>query len=168
MGWTFHNGASRADIIAELTDERITEGRVFRTLRKCLRGNTMYALHETGPADGELRKWICVYLLQRDPGYGWGYKDIDESMGPVECDCPVSYLDQADPATHKYAIEWRAKIRSIASKRPKVGERWELKSGCVVNEVTITSLRPLRGASSGTVYKLSKELLASRMLEGTA
>ena len=67
MGGTFPYGASRRDVIDELTRDRSADGRVFRTHRKCLRGNTMYALHESGP-EGEPRKWIGVYLLQRSEG----------------------------------------------------------------------------------------------------
>ena len=129
----------------------------------------MYALHETGPAGGEMHRWICVYLLQRDRGYGWGYKDIEESMGPVEDECPVSYLDQADPATSQNAIEWRARVRRLAaeraSKKPRVGQIWRLMKGCVVDQVRITSVRPLRGVAHGTIFKLKKRLLAEKMAD---
>jgi len=166
MGWLFTQDATRAEIIDHLTQERVEDGREFRTLRKCFRGNTMYALHESGKT-GEMKKWICVYLLQRDQGYGWGYKDIDESMGPVQKECPVSYLDEADPATSQYAIEWRAECRRLAaersSKRPKVGEVWSLVKGCVVTQVRITSLRPLRGSARGSLFKLKRRLLDAKV-----
>jgi len=125
----------------------------------------MYALHESGKT-GELRKWICIYLLQRDQGYGWGYKDIDESMGPVQKECPVSYLDEADEATHQFAKEWRAEVRAIAAARakirPKVHEMWKLHAGCTVKQVRITSLRPLRGMANGCLYKLKRRHLKER------
>ena len=165
MGWLFTQGASRRDIIEELTKEQVTDKRVFRTLRKCFRGNTMYALHESGEP-GNLRKWVCVYLLQRDGHYGWGYKDIDETMGPVEKDCPVSYLDAADPATSKYAIEWREEVRQLAavraSRKPKVGEYWELSNGKIYK---ITSLRPLRGRFGGTSYRIPRRMLRNHRPE---
>ena len=49
MGWYFTYDATRRDIIAELTTDKVTDERVYRTLRKCFRGNTMYTLHESGP-----------------------------------------------------------------------------------------------------------------------
>jgi len=166
VGSYFTNGATRADVIAELTEEKISEDRIFRTLRKCFRGNTMYALHESGKP-GEVSKWICVYLLIRGGEYHWGYKPIEESMGPYYFDCPVSYLDEADATTSQSAIEWRAEVRRLAAIRssikPKVGEVWSLTNGCTVKRIRITSLRPLRGTFHGTIYKLKKKLLVEKV-----
>lgn len=165
MGWTFPYGASRSDVIDELTREQKTaNGGIFRTLRKCFKGNTMYALHETGP-EGETRKWIGVYLLQRSGG-DWGYKDMDESMGPIYYDCPVSYLDQADEPSNEYAKQWRAEVRRLAAvrkaKKPKKGETWSL-PGCSIPSVKITSLKPLRGSHRGTTYKVKRGQLGEKL-----
>ena len=166
MGWLFTQGATRADIIEDLTREQVTDERVFRTLRKCFRGNTMYALHESGKP-GELKKWLCVYLLQTDGKYGWGYKDMDETMGPYYFDCPVSYLDEADPPTSETAAKWREEVRKLAaeraSKKPKIGETWKLRLGCSPRQVRIKSLRPLRGEANGTLYKIKRRLLEAKV-----
>jgi hypothetical protein len=165
MGWLFTQGASRRDIINELTEERITDRGEFRTLRKCFRGNTMYALHESGEL-GKPRKWICVYLLQGGANYGWGYKDISEEMGPNEKECPVSYLDAADPAPNEHAREWREEVRQLAalrtSRKPKVGEYWELSNGKIYK---IMSLHPLRGRFGGSTYKIPRKMLRTRRPE---
>jgi hypothetical protein len=142
MGWSFAHGATRRQVIDEITREQKTAaGGVFRTLKKCFRGNTMYALHESGP-EGNTRKWIAVYLLQRSGG-DWGYKPIEENMGPVQMDCPVSYLDEADEPMNQYAREWREAVRKLAAeraaKKPKVGEMWTYGT----REIEIRSLRPL-------------------------
>lgn len=166
MGWFFPYGALRADVIDEVTRERVGDGRVFRTLRKCFRGNTMYALHESGP-EGDTKKWISVYLLQRDSASGdWGYKPIEESMGPVQMDCPVSYLDEADEPPNEYAREWRAAVRDLAAKRaskkPKKGETWTLK-GCRIPQVKITSVQPLQGVHNYTTYTIKRRLLGEKV-----
>lgn len=171
MGWYFTYDATRSDIIDELTRENVTHAlddgpdRVFRTLRKCFRGNTMYTLHESGPV-GETKKWIGVYLLQRSKE-GWGYKPMDETMRPFYYDCPVSYLDAADEPATDGAREWRAEVRRLAaeraSKKPKVGELWSLK-GCRIPSVKITSLRPLRGTHGGTLYRIKRSLLGHPIL----
>lgn len=168
MGWLFTEDATRADTIEHLTKEQITETREFRTLRKCFRGNTMYALHEVGPRGGPLKKFICVYLLQRSKGFGWGYKDIEESMGPNYYDCPVSYLDEAGEPSTQFAKEWRAEVRRLAAiraeKKPKKGERWRLHVGCSPREVRIETLRPLRGrGTDGLLYKLKRRYLDCRV-----
>lgn len=165
MGWYYTDGATRRDIIDELTKEQVTETTVFRTLRKCFRGNTMYALHESGPPAGPLTKWISVYLLQRHKD-SWGYKPLPEDALPYYFDCPLSYLDEADEATTENAKEWRAGVREVAekraSKKPKVGETWTLE-GCKIKEVEIVSLRPLHGRTAGTTYRIKRSLLGERV-----
>lgn len=166
MGWTTVYGASRRDIIDELTRDETNEKRVYRTLRKCFRGNVMYALMESGP-HGETTKWIAVHLLGRDGNRGWGYKSMDETVGPIYYECPVSYLDAADPATAEYAIEWRKTVREGAAKKPKKGETWTL-VGCNIPEVKITSLKPLRGRYAGVTYKIKRKLLGEKRNETAA
>jgi hypothetical protein len=165
MGWYYTDGASRSDIIDELTKEQVTESTVFRTLRKCFRGNTMYALHESGPPEGPMTKWLSVYLLQRHKD-SWGYKPLPETALPYYFDCPLSYLDEADPAANEDAKEWRRTVREAAEKRaakkPAVGDTWTLE-GCRIKEVEITSVRPLRGKANGTTYRIKRTLLGARV-----
>lgn len=47
---------------------------------------------------------------------GWGYKGLTEDMGPVEVNCPISYLDKASPP-RGYAAEWREKVRAYHARR---------------------------------------------------
>lgn len=164
MGWLFPYGATRRQVIDELTQGRVDGGHEFRTLRKCFRGNTMYALHESGPL-GETTKWIGVYLLQRQGG-SWGYKDMCETLHPFYYDCPVSYLDEADEPMNDSAKEWRSIVRKKAaeraSKKPKVGETWSLE-GCNIEEVEIASLRPLLGRAHGLTYRIKRSLLGQKI-----
>jgi hypothetical protein len=171
MGWTFPYGASRAQVIEEITrDQENAAGGFFKTHRKCFKGNTMYALHETGPVgeDGRSRKWIGVYLLQRDSRDGtWGYKDMAEEMHPYYYDCPVSYLDEADEPASEHAKEWRKIVREKAaeraSKKPKKGERWSYRNP-TIGEVTIVSVRPLHGrAPNGVTYRIKRDNLGERL-----
>ena len=165
MGWYYTNDGSRADVIAELTEDNSKEGKVYRTLRKCFRGNVMYALHETGPI-GETKKWIGVYLLQKGTrDYpGWGYKPMDETMEPYYYDCPVSYLDAADEPMGDGAKRWREVVREKAARRasikPKAGESWRLRSG---KEVRIKSVRPLHGWIGGTLYRIKRTNLVEKL-----
>lgn len=39
--------------------------------------------------------------------YNFSYKDMCESMGPYECDCPKSILDLLSPTDNENANEWR-------------------------------------------------------------
>ncbi len=118
---------------------------------------------------------IFVALLERSKD-GWGYKDMDESMGPVIHDCPLSVLDAADPVEKLYtglslewATNWRAAVRAHWAKRAASRSTVKtLKVGDVVNVVraadnpfTIASLEPLRGyGKGGTLYRLPKNRIA--------
>ena len=71
---------------------------------------------------------IFVALINGSRANGYGYKDMDESMGPCEHDCPLSVLDAASPIEDlygpvkedggaKWATDWRAKVRAYHAKR---------------------------------------------------
>lgn len=49
---------------------------------------------------------------------GWGYKDMDESVGPCEVDCPLSYLAQAGSPGGSGGALWPNPIQTGATSRP--------------------------------------------------
>lgn len=169
MGWFFPYGATRSDIISELTPkERLSEDgkTVFRTLRHCCKGNVLYALHESGPVQ-DTRKWIGVAIMQKSEG-SWGYKNMDESMGPCYYNCPVSYLDAADEPVNEYAANWRREVRRQAAersrKKPKVGEIWSLKSSSVPQvEIVHVQGQGLRGVYQGQTYRVPRRILGEKI-----
>lgn len=120
MGWTFTNGQTRAELIAELTDpdeaERIWRARPsWRTLAKSYRGGpnagTLYAVREKIDT-GE--RYILVALLRSSPD-GWGYKDMDCCSGPAEDTCPIAYLAMVPPHEgREYCAEWHGRCRKRA------------------------------------------------------
>lgn len=119
MGWLFGWHTRK-----ELADHLLT-GNGIVTLKHCFKGNNLWAVQEGVRQDGVTVRFIALYLLRgntkaRDK---WGYKDIDESMGPYAHNCPVSYIDFVEahekafgyePAG--YAREWRANVREYAAK----------------------------------------------------
>lgn len=107
MGWLFTYGASRKDVIADC----IADNERSRTLRHCTRGNVLWILRETTPpATEKATRFILCVLLQRGTE-GWGFKDMDESMGPCYYTCPLVYLEEATEPVNKYAAEWRDAVR---------------------------------------------------------
>lgn len=117
MGWMFTLGQTRRELIEHLTEEQVSEGRVrMRTLAHCTVGNHLWAVHELmGKAETFSpefpAKFICLYLLAPHKGYGWGYKDISEEMGPVEVSCPLKYLELAPESCGDYSNDWRERVR---------------------------------------------------------
>ncbi len=74
-------------------------------------------------ADGDRSVTAVVCLVRYTPndreGYVFGYKDMDESMGPVESECPEVILDLLTPTDGAYALAWRARCRANAERRRK-------------------------------------------------
>lgn len=73
------------------------------------------------------RKIILVNLLESIGGQ-WGYKTMDECMGPYYYQVPLAWLDQAPVASAK----WRAEVqkRAEAQARAVHGVRIEHERRC--------------------------------------
>lgn len=107
MGWTFM--PKPASPKAYL-DQQLTHG-ANRVLRSAFVGTTYYAAVET-TADGKRDVWAAVILTSyrgRD-GYPFGYKCMDESMGPNESNCPATIFALLTPTDSEYSNEWRARV----------------------------------------------------------
>ncbi|MBO6031678.1 MAG: hypothetical protein J6Q22_09415 [Prevotella sp.] len=50
----------------------------------------------------------------------WGYKDMDETMGPNESKCPASILALLTPTDSKWANEWRERCRQNIAKAAEI------------------------------------------------
>lgn len=113
MGWLFSsNWGSRKELLQHLRSKQ-RWGDNYEIVRSQAVGNNHWYVGKVIET-GEL--FIGLDLMQgsRDPYEGWGYKDLDESAGPCEVNCPVGYLDLvADPGF--YATAWRVKVREYAA-----------------------------------------------------
>ena len=125
MGWLFksslggHSGP-REYLDAEFTCEQ--PGRSSRVLRSALvRMRTYYAAVEVLAEGREREVWACVclvkYNLRDREGYIFGYKSMEEGMGPCETECPVAILELLTPTSNDYALKWRSACRERAATR---------------------------------------------------
>ncbi len=151
MGFDYTQGATKKDIIARIVEQS-------KATAHTVKGNVLWTVE---PSNGT--PLIGCYLLGSSRGFGYGYKDMCESMHPYYYSCPLSYLEKA-PET---CPEWRAGVRKfhataamVASLKLKIGDKVKLKSGCSVPEVVVTSLKPLLAVANGKVYKLPKSYIA--------
>ncbi len=100
----------------ERPDQRV---RVVRSALVAMR--TYYAAVEIVRSTGECYVIAAVCLVRYNPrdreGYIFGYKDMDESMGPSEAACPASILDLLTPTDRPYALAWRERCRAFAACR---------------------------------------------------
>jgi hypothetical protein len=132
MGWLFMrslegHATPRAYLDAQFTYAR-PECR-SRVLKSALVGlRTYYAAVESiVTATGEREVWALVCLVRynrRDrEGYIFGYKDMSESMGPVEDACPAAVLDLLTPTDNSYASDWRLRCRGSLAARKVVNAK---------------------------------------------
>ncbi len=124
MGWLFINGCTRRQMIAERTEnwERNSDEMLVKSvcLAHCYRGNVysgvLWSVWErTFTTNGQIvcptERWITCDLLRYQKDFGWGYKDMEESMHPYYYSCPLSYLDLVPIDQYGGNSQWRESVR---------------------------------------------------------
>jgi hypothetical protein len=160
MGWLF---SQRWPTRKDLIDHLVKENSAVETLKHCCVGNNLWCVHRTNEGD----TFICLYMMQLHRGNFpyWGYKDIDESMGPYQVNCPLSYLEGLS-AAEGYAIEWRKRVREYHARRNRkldINDKVRLPDG---REFQVCATHGNAGYSvtqlphQGLVYRLKRSQLS--------
>lgn len=115
MGWSYTTkprGQSVFQFFSDHWNREDKDGKgSFKVLDCAVKGRTAYMACET-IIDGVRQVFAAVCLISYSKNvYNFGYKDMDESMGPYDCHCPASILEQLTPTTNQYAVEWREKCK---------------------------------------------------------
>ena len=133
MGWTFIHNSTREQIIREQTAPFNDKDSKYNTrdtyiniicLKKCYKGasfagtlwKVMEVTHRRKSDDSitKVERYIGCDLLRYsnyENSHAWGYKDMDESMGPTVVNCPLSYLEMVPQSDSEYAEGWRERVR---------------------------------------------------------
>ena len=201
MGWLFYTDRrvqTCADEKAEIarlcsfeTDTRKTE-----LVKACKVGSTWYAAATVTNIDGnpvEDATYVtdadgsitfgAVFLTRYDDGC-WGYKDMEESAGPVESRAPLSLLALLSELKNpeSYAHAWRKRCRDWAlipdyeeGDKIKLAAPVTLTDGSTCQIVTATHYRRgrqkwrcYRIEETGGLVRLSKASLAGSELLSSA
>jgi hypothetical protein len=114
MGWDYHRPRAGKSTRAILQDEFpgiIASEQI---------GSTVYAALNT-----DCGRVLGLVVLTDRRGGQFGYKPMDESMGPCESDCPAHILNRlTNPAPNEWAEQWRERCRAnIAGKAARVEAR---------------------------------------------
>lgn len=145
MGWMiYHHVPSdiRAEIVGLCSPHEVLQASKV--------GSTWYVAARLKGTEEVL---AFVFLTQTRNGE-WGYKDMDETMGPNEAKAPVGLLDLLTEPKNDYAARWRERCREWAARpRPKTGETWRLATpvrfgGIEVQTITKVDLPRRRGVWS--------------------
>lgn len=131
MGWSFY-ADSRIDkkAIVQKLKEPGSLAPGYEMLDSAVVGNNFWYLMRA--PDGEVTIGLTL-MKSGGAGYGWGTKELTESEGPNEVNCPLRFLDKASPPKH-YAVEWREAVReyhTVKAARPAyaAGQLWQYPNG---------------------------------------
>lgn len=148
MGWTFFSDRSmnKQRLVRHLTSAAYW-GSSFTVIKSSVAGNNLWQVVERTMDNGEKVRFIALDLLRSGGSdSGWGYKDLCESMGPCEVNCPLGFLDLAPEPDSEYAAGWRKEVRAWHEKqRVAARERRNLKRGDVLklNDDLFELVQPL-------------------------
>jgi hypothetical protein len=152
MGYDFTKGFTKQDVINDQIAAS-SNGRT-KTLEFRVVGSTLWAIKETGSD-----RWISCAVLANHRGFGWGCKVMDEETGPFNYNCPLEYLAKVPVASQT----WRDEVIEFhrrAGLKLKLGDRVQLIPGCSIPELTVISLKPLRGQYNGLEFAVPRKLIA--------
>lgn len=83
----------------------------LRVIKSVWQGRAYYAACQPYDAAGEGNPFAVICLVRWNPRAAnreiFGYKDLDETAGPVEDECPLSVLEALGPSEHPHALDWR-------------------------------------------------------------
>ena len=123
MGWLFTHDSHRSTLVTELTSDRNwtrDDGSKWtaKVVKHCYRGNNfsgvLWVVWSVSIDGQEKDRFIECNLLRFDKKCnGWGYKDMDESMGPYYYSCPLGYLELVPELNP----EWREGVRTYHETR---------------------------------------------------
>jgi hypothetical protein len=159
MGWLYQNNPF-ADPVAELTARFTSDGhtRTWLVLAAARVANTVYmAVESADKATGESYVFAAVILISNTKKHGFGYKDMDESVGPYQCDCPERIMRLLTPIgdlpNPGYAADWRARVEARKNaKRQQRERRQSLRVGSIV---TLPSAASFPGGWTASRFRIA-------------
>lgn len=164
MSWTFTPSYNKQDTIADNTRDWTNEhGKYRHCLAKTTRGNVLWSVWEYETDSTPERVIFCGLLRNGGKHDGWGYKGMDEQMGPFYYTCPLKYLAMAPVACQDWrdkvhAYHTKIKAQKDFAKSLQVGQEVAL-VGSKIPSVRIVSTKPLRGVYRFTVYRIPLKML---------
>lgn len=121
-------------------------------------GGTFYAAVRQGE-----EVWALIVATYGCPGAKFGWKAMEEAMGPVEIDCPPRVLDLLSATDSEEAKRWRRRCRERAARvaavrggtRVRFSADFLTPTGPFKAFEAVEPARALFRAPSGVVYRIS-------------
>ena len=123
MGWDFSIGLRPNETIDSRMREEMSwsssdakTGNRHEIVASGTAGSTWYAALKIAKP-GEPERIVALVVLTAKRVGEFGYKDMDETMGPNETRCPLKVLNALTPTDNEHAIRWRAACRAYHESR---------------------------------------------------
>ncbi len=119
--------------------------------------NTVYmAIRNADKATGKAYVFAAVILISNTRKRGFGYKDMDEGMGPYECACPDRIMRLLSPLAEVpnpgYAADWRARVAAHKqAAKDRKAKRAALQPGSIV---TLERAVTFRDGTTAAMFRL--------------
>ena len=180
MGWTYTHrpkGQSALDFFRQEFGDGVIDAAATLT-------EAYIAYQVRDPKTGEIKGVICIVCLTqwvRGDYYNFGYKDMDESMGPGPARCPERILRQltdydfGSEEANRASREWREACWEWVSRRksrPRLRRGMVIRfhepigfpSGRQIREFVVVQANPLRlvdarRPNSGRYYRLRRSTI---------
>lgn len=158
MGWLYKQHPV-TDPVAYLTGQYNHDGehRTYLVLGAARVANTVYiALKSTDKATGQSYVFAAVILISNTQKDGFGYKDMDESVGPCECACPDRIMRLLSPIADipnpGYAADWRARVAAQKTAAAELRtKRKRLMPGAII---TLQNEVRFRDGKTATAFRM--------------
>jgi hypothetical protein len=169
MGWLFSDDKLTSETPAQYFTREYTRATPTTryTVRKAsaVRGVVYAALRVENLVDGSYYTTALVILFKNSKKDGFGYKDMDESVGPCEVDCPVEIMDMLTPIEQmpqhlktESAAEWRQRV---AARRERRGAANKARASLEPGDVVVTPY-PLSFGKRGEFSRFRLSYLRKR------
>lgn len=164
----------RATKAQAIRDELASIETSARVLAYRVIGRRLWFLAEQRAGERAGTKWIGLTLIDCRNGEA-AVKAMDESCGPCYYDCPLSFLDRADPPVGTYAPDWRMQVRAFHAARVQrrrsmgSGTRVELAACVYVLQHSLARRGwEVRRESDGVAFRMTvRQLGRARLLPST-
>ncbi|WP_292531527.1 hypothetical protein [Methylocystis sp.] len=125
MGWLFHNDMlthqTPAEYIAQHFSHENDTCKATVIATATVRGTIYAAIRNEIKNTNKTYVFCGVFLFKNNKKDGFGYKDMDEGMGPCEVDCPDRIMRLLSPVDDMpspgYAAEWRTRVAAAKQQR---------------------------------------------------
>ena len=162
MGWLY-GWNSKQELVKHLED--LEENANYTIVKSTTIGNHWWAVIEGKPGSSLEGERLAVLCLLGSHDREWGYKDMDETMGPYYYDCPISYLSMLTEPRNDSARAWREQVKKYNDDKAKAKTlKSLLKEGSTVvvygNEYKLTRYLARKGweacrVSDGMLFRIT-------------